>query len=89
MFGNDDQLMKRVSGGRRADAHFLPMELPGHAGDKTGDAKQERVFEQVFRQILRWVSVFIVLPLHSRKVATRLLVVNAIAETASVSIAID
>jgi hypothetical protein len=56
---------------------------------KTGDAKQERVFEQVFRQILRRVSVFIALPLHSRKAVTRLLAVNAIAETASVSIAID
>jgi arsenate reductase len=56
---------------------------------KAGDAKQERAVEQVVRQILRRASAFIALPLHLRKAAARLLAVNAIAETASVSIAID
>ena len=56
---------------------------------KAGDDNREWTFEQVFRKTLRRVSVFIVLLLHSRKAATRLLAVNAIAETASVSIAID
>lgn len=56
---------------------------------KAGDDNREWTFEQVFRNTLRRVSVFIALLLHSRKAATRLLVVNAIAETASVSIAID
>jgi hypothetical protein len=36
---------------------------------KAGDAEQERALEQVFRQTLRRVSVFVVLPLHSKKAA--------------------
>ncbi len=68
---------------------FCQWNFPEPLATKAGDAKQERAFERVFRRILRRVSVFIALPLHARNATARLLGVNAIAETASVSIATD
>ena len=63
--------------------------FPDPLTTKAGDDKQEWALEQVFRMALRRGSALIAVPTVLEESGSATLAVNAIAETASVSTAID